>query len=113
VSTEYGSPTRKPEFKLKVVNMSYRYVVLRKCPSTNCPCKAKPTTVLIIFLLQTHTICIEYLVVLELTTDGTCRELHGVGVGKEALGVSLKLRDGECGSGVGWLLVTVLKHWHE
>jgi len=100
VSTEYGSPTRKPEFKLKVVNMSYRYVVLRKCPSTNCPCKAKPTTVLLIFLLPSHTRCVEYLVPLELTSDGTGSELDGVGVGKEALGVSLELSDGECASGV-------------
>ena len=41
------------------------------------------------------------LVVLELTPDRTGGELHGVGVGKEALGVSLKLGDGECGSGIG------------
>jgi len=84
-----------------VVNISYSYVVLRKCPSTKCPCKAKPTIVLIISSLQAHTICIEYLVVLELTSDGTGGELGGVGVGKEALGVSLELCDGESGSSVG------------
>ena len=81
--------------------MSYRYVVLRKCPSTKCPCKAKPTTVLVISLLQTHTICIEYLVVLELTSDGTGSELDGVGVREEALGISLKLSDGEASTGIG------------
>jgi hypothetical protein len=80
--------------------MSYRYVVLRKCPSTNCPCKAKPTIVLVISL-QTHTIRIEYLVVLELTSDGTGSELDGMGVREEALGVSLELSDGEASSGIG------------
>jgi hypothetical protein len=81
--------------------MSYCYVLIRKCPSTKCPCKTKPTTVLIISLLQTHTICIEYLVVLKLTSDGTGSELDSVGVREETLGVSLELGDGETGSGVG------------
>jgi len=84
-----------------IVNMSYSYVVLRKCPSTKCPYKAKPTTVHIVFLIQTHTICIEYLVVLKLTSDGTGGELDGVSIGEEALGISLELSDGECASGVG------------
>jgi hypothetical protein len=84
-----------------IVNISYSYVVLRKCPSTKCPCKAKPTIVLYISLLQTQTICIEYLVVLQLTSDGTGSELDGVGVREEALGVSLELSDGESSSGVG------------
>lgn len=41
------------------------------------------------------------LVPLKLTSDGTGRELGSVGVGKEALGVSLERSDGEARSSVG------------
>jgi hypothetical protein len=56
--------------------------------------------------------CIEYLVVLQLTSDGTGSELDGMGVREEALGVSLELSDSEAGSGVGWLLAIVINERH-
>lgn len=53
-----------------------------------------------------HVLLLVALDLLELTSDGTCNELGGVGVGEEAGGVGLEILDGEAGRGVN----TVGKH---
>jgi hypothetical protein len=80
--------------------MSYRYVVLRKSvlqPSVH----VKRIRQLSLLYLYSFLIAASDLVPLELTSDGTGGELDSVCVGKEALGVSLELSDGESSSGIG------------